>query len=189
MTEIRTFIAVDIAPEIVTRLLAVQQHLRQAEAAVSWVRPEGMHLTLKFLGNVDEARMPAIADALAAIARQHRPFSLRVAGTGAFPTLARPRVVWAGVAAGGDELRALAESIETALAALGFPRETRPFRPHLTLGRVKVPPADRRLADGVAAHRDEDFGEMPVTALTLYRSDLSPQGARYTVLCEARLGE
>jgi len=185
MAEIRTFIAVHVIDAIIARMIAVQQALRCADADVSWARPEGMHLTLKFLGNVPETRIEAIGDALATVAARHAPFTAAVAGTGAFPTLARARVVWAGVTQGAEALGALAHDIEGTLAALEFEREHRPFNAHLTLGRVKSPRGANELATLLTAHANDVFGEMPVTEIVLMRSDLHPDGAQYTALRRA----
>ncbi|MHB9130494.1 MAG: RNA 2',3'-cyclic phosphodiesterase [Armatimonadota bacterium] len=187
MPEIRSFIAVEVDPAIIRRLAEVQAHLRGAGADVSWSRPEGMHLTLKFLGNVAEERIPAIGDALAEVAEHHTPFTVTVAGSGGFPTARRPRVVWAGISDGTTELTALAVDVETTLATLGFPPEERPFRPHLTLGRVKSPGGADKLAALLAEHADDQFGAMQVTEIILMRSELSPKGARYTPLRKAQL--
>ena len=188
-TDIRTFIAIPIDPAILARLAAVQQALRAAGAPVSWTRPEGIHLTLKFLGDVPEDRMPDIGTALTTLALAHTAFALSVDGVGGFPTLHRPRVLWAGIGTGGDAAGAVARDIETALTPLGFPPETRPFTPHLTLGRVKAPEGLDRLAALLTQQADAHFGAMRVEAIQLIRSDLSPTGARYTVLCRAPLRE
>ncbi|HEY3415747.1 MAG TPA: RNA 2',3'-cyclic phosphodiesterase [Armatimonadota bacterium] len=182
VADVRTFIATDIDPAIIARLAALQDVWRAAGAPVAWVRPTGMHLTLKFLGNVPEERLPTVADILTAVAQRHTPFNLTLAGTGGFPNLRRPRVLWVGVTEGAAELAELAREVDDELAALGFPREARPFSPHLTLGRVKAPERLEELRRQVEAQGAEQFGTMRVEGLTFYRSDLSPQGARYTVL-------
>jgi len=189
MAEIRAFIAIEIDPAIITRLTALQQQWRCAEAPVTWSRPEGLHLTLKFLGNVPEERLPSITETLARIAHAHFPFVLRVEGVGGFPTLKRPRVLWAGIGEGSAPATMLAREIETALEALGFPRESRPFNPHLTLGRVKAPDGLARLLALMTPLIDAPFGEMQAQAVSLMRSELSPHGAKYTELYRASLGE
>ncbi len=188
MAEIRTFIAVKVEDTILARLRAVQQHLRTAGVQVAWVPAEGMHLTLKFLGNVAESRLPEITRALQLAANTLSPFHLSVVSVGGFPTPARLRVVWAGIGDGAGALCALAEAVDTQLVACGFPREDRPFTPHITLGRVKSPAGGSRLAELLGEHREETYGEMAVSEIHLIRSNLSPTGARYTVLQVVPLG-
>jgi len=188
MADIRSFIAVAMDEGIIARLAALQQELRRAEAPVSWVRPEGMHLTLKFLGNVPEGQIPRIGDALQGVTAARAPFRICVEGAGAFPNLRRPRVVWADVREGREALIELAAAVDAALAGLGFPPEDRPFSPHLTLGRVKAPNHLEHLAALIQSHVDDRFGEMTAREVILFRSELSPNGAKYTPLRRAALG-
>jgi 2'-5' RNA ligase len=163
-------------------------HLQTRAREVAWVAPENLHVTLKFLGAVDEERLPAVGQALAAVAAAAQRFELVVAGLGAFPTVTRPRVVWAGIAAGAEPLASLASEVDAALGALGFPREERPWVGHVTLGRVRDPRRDPVLAQALAAGAGRPFGRTAVNRLTLMRSDLSPRGARYTPLDSWPLG-
>lgn len=142
-----------------------------------------LHVTLKFLGQIDEARLPAVSDALGVTSRAVR-FELDVRGLGAFPSAARPRVVWAGLDR-AQPLAALAAEVDGALAGLGFPRESRPFAAHVTLGRVREPRRQPALADALA--HAVDLGRLPVTAVSLMRSELHPRGARYTELTRVTL--
>lgn len=185
--EIRSFIAVEAADEVITRLTALQEALRGAGADVGWASPAGLHVTLKFLGNVDEARVPALTVALAAVAGRHAPFAIRLVGVGAFPDPRRPRIVWVGVTEGADSLRALAADVDAAMVAAGFPPEERPFRAHVTLGRVRSLRGLEHLTPLLDRHAADDCGAQPVTAITCMRSDLSPQGARYTALARLPL--
>jgi len=188
VADIRSFIAIDVDDAIIARLATLQQELRGADAQVSWSRPEGMHLTLKFLGNVPEERIPAIGDALQGVAAGRKPFRISMEGTGGFPNLRRPRVLWAAVREGRETLISLAGAVDTALAGLGFPPEDRPFSPHLTLGRVKAPNGLECLTAAMQSHTGDSFGEATVREVILYRSELSPKGARYTPLQRAALG-
>ncbi len=188
VTLIRTFIAIAVDDRLRDTLAAVQHELRAVGTGVAWVCPAGMHLTLKFLGDVEEARVPEIAAALTPVAAAVAPFTATLAGMGVFPTPQRPRVLWAGITAGAEALVALAAGVDAALTALGFPPEPRPFSPHLTLGRLQAPGDTAPLLARLEAYRDTIFGETPITALTLYRSDLSPRGAAYTALARAPLG-
>ena len=156
------------------------ERLRPLAPDVAWVARDNVHLTLKFLGNVETARLPGVEHALAAAAAGQPAFDLAVHGLGAFPASTRARVLWAGVTAGGREAVDLAAGVDDALAALGFPRETRPFAAHVTLGRVRAPRANPRLAAALDA--PEPFGRQHVARVCLMRSELSPRGARYTEL-------
>jgi 2'-5' RNA ligase len=155
---------------------------------VSWVAPENLHVTLKFLGNVDPTRLDAVRSALAAAAPAREAFDLAVQGLGAFPSPTRPRVIWAGVGAGEAPAAALAGRVEELLVPLGFAREARPFAAHVTLGRVREPRPDAALAEALAAGAARPFGLVRVARLSLMRSELSPRGARYTELAGWPLG-
>jgi 2'-5' RNA ligase len=162
------------------RLGDVIEKLRPLVPGVAWVAPDNLHLTVKFLGGVDEGRLADVTAALARAARAAPPFDLHVLGLGAFPSATRPRVLWAGVAAGAEPLTRLASAVDDVLGATGFAREDRAFSPHVTFGRVREPRRQPALADTLDARRD--FGHVQVTKLSLMRSDLSPRGARYTEL-------
>jgi RNA 2',3'-cyclic 3'-phosphodiesterase len=149
---------------------------------VAWVAPENFHITLKFLGGIDEARVPPIVDALRAAAAGHRAFALEIRGLGAFPAPTRPRVLWAGVTGGGEALMALAGAVDAALAGLGFEHEARAFAAHVTLARVREPRRVPPLADAIDRAGAQRFGGPLIDHVALVRSDLSPRGARYTPL-------
>ncbi len=187
MDEIRTFIAIEIPPEVIRALAGVQQQLRQTGAEVSWSRPEGMHLTLKFLGEIPATLAPVIGQTLCEVAASHAPFRLAVCGTGAFPNLHRPRVVWAGVTDGADTVRTLARAVDQALTGLGLRRDEKPYSPHLTLGRVHTQDGVAPMLTRLNAFAQESFGLVTVSAIRLMRSELGPQGARYTMLHRAPL--
>jgi 2'-5' RNA ligase len=145
---------------------------------VAWVARDNLHLTLKFLGDVEAERLGDVTAALAAALAGCPAFDLSIEGLGAFPTASRPRVLWAGVGEGREAAAALARCVDAALAPLGFPPESRPFAAHVTLGRVRVPRTDRRLAEALAA--SGALGRQRVSHAALMRSDLSPRGSRYT---------
>ena len=165
-------------------LAAAQEELRASRASVKWVEPQNLHFTLKFLGDVAEERTEAVTEALREVARRTPPFAGHVAGVGVFPSLSRPRVVWAGMTAGAEELAGLASEVEEALVPLGFERERRAFTPHLTLGRVKSVVNVSNLAEAVQRHAEADFGPLRVDAVYLMRSDLRPSGPVYSPLAE-----
>jgi 2'-5' RNA ligase len=176
----RLFVAVNLPEEIKTRLGAVQDQLRAAQADVSWVRPGNVHLTLKFLGETEEGRLERIQAALGGTARGHAPFAFALTGLGSFGGRA-PRVVWVGVEQGAEPLTRLAEGVEAAMAALGFPREKRGFAAHLTLGRVRSPRNAERLLAALGEWRRELFGSVQVGHVDLMESQLDPRGSIYTV--------
>ena len=179
---IRSFIAIELPDEIRHALAEVQKHLRRDVAGVRWVEPGSIHLTLKFLGDIPAEQIQPIAAAAMGVVQDEPPLSLGVSGLGAFPNPRRPRVIWVGLEGDVARLGRLQTRLEEALGPLGFPREERGFRPHLTVGRVKDPrrPPDltRPLAD-VAVPRCNSFD---VREILLYKSDLRPTGAIYTKL-------
>jgi 2'-5' RNA ligase len=179
---IRTFVAILLDGSTRARLASAVDGLRGAAPGVAWVAEANLHATLKFLGRVDAARLDAAARALRSTVARGPAFSMEIKGLGAFPTPTRPRVIWAGVAGGAEACAAVAEHVEHALAPLGFSAEARAFSPHVTLGRVREPWRDERLAALIRAGAATDFGTVPVRSVSLMRSDLSPRGARYTEL-------
>ena len=154
---------------------------------MAWVAEPNLHITLKFLGQVEEGRVQAIADALRS-AGGLPAFDLELRGLGAFPTPERPHVLWVGAGRGAEAAAALAARVDAGLAALGFPRETRAFASHVTLGRVRRPRRNPELAERVRRAGDRDFGRVRVDAVSLMRSQLSSAGSRYTELAALALG-
>lgn len=193
---LRLFVAVDLPAGAKESLAATVGQLRGVTpAGVRWVNPAGIHLTLKFLGEVDGGLAAPLRAGLqeAAAGMEKAAFPLHLDGLGVFPNRREPRVIWAGI---GGDLGTLAEvqgRVEDAAAALGLARERRAFRPHLTLGRVRdgvTPAARRELGSAVAeqgASLAAEYGWM-VEEISLIRSVLTPQGAVYTTLGTARLG-
>ena len=192
MEQIRTFVAIELDDSIKAGLTELQKRLK-AEAppgAVRWVRPDGIHLTLKFLGNVPASRIKEITRAIAGACRGFGPLLLSVGGLGCFPNSRRPRVLWVGVEEPTGALAKLQRAIEEALAGLGFPPEGRSFHPHLTLGRTqrRVSSGDvRRLGQLVEETEIGQLGRMEAKAISLMRSDLKPTGAVYTRLAAIKL--
>lgn len=182
MPTVRVFIAIDLPVTVKTELGRISQALDEPlpRGVVRWVRPEQMHLTLRFLGDTPVERLPAIQTAMDEAAGQHAPFDLMLAHLGCFPNPKRPRVIWVGlVAAGGQnsrELLALKAALDAGLMPLGWPPEDKPFRAHLTLGRVK----DENAARGIDWSAAVTPLSMPITALYLVESDLRPAGPIYT---------
>jgi 2'-5' RNA ligase len=184
--QIRSFIAVDLAPQVRAALLDVCRKLAAAGADVRWVRPGGLHVTLKFLGPVRRSLLQSVRDCLAAALVGQPQLHLEVRGLGAFPSLRRPRVLWAGIL--GDGLAELARRARAAVEELGFEAEKRVFRPHVTLGRVRSMRGWERLEAAMKSHLEAQFGESNVDAVIVYRSTLRPDGAEYDPLWTIPLG-
>jgi 2'-5' RNA ligase len=182
---VRAFVAVLLPEALRSRLAREIDALRLHAPGVAWVAAENLHVTLKFLGSVDEPRTAEIGAALERAATVPA-FDVDVRGLGAFPSATRARVLWAG-APGAPAFARLAEGIDRALTALGFPPEARGFTPHVTLGRVREPRRNDALAAALEAAATRDFGTLRIDRVSLMRSDLSPRGARYTQLAAVAL--
>lgn len=182
---IRTFVAIDLPEDVQRSIAEFQNCLKQTGASLTWVRPDRIHLTLKFLGNVSQEQLLPIGQKLTQIAVGVSPFSLQPWSCGAFPSLRQMRVVWVGLKGDEGALKHLHTQVEAAMAELGFQREDRPFRAHLTLARVRGKMQLRALQEALTAHRDFHAEAFDVSELVLYKSDLKPEGAVYTPLLRA----
>lgn len=191
MEKIRCFIAVELPQDVKDSLAASQSRLKRAgDGAVKWVAPEGIHLTLKFLGSVDAEKIQAITLAIAQAAKGTGTLKLATRGIGAFPSWQRVRVVWVGLEGDVDRLKILQERADEALKPLGFAPEARAFSPHLTLGRVRetVGSVERhKLGEALSAVNAEGSSDWTATELSLMRSELRPTGAIYSQLAAAGL--
>ena len=185
MEQIRSFIAIELPDEIKRKLGELEDSLRAGGGLpVKWVKPESIHLTLKFLGNITSGRTGEIARAIKAASRGVHPFSVEVDGTGVFPNPRRVRVVWVGLKGDLDTLERLQKNIEAALEKLGFTAEARGFTPHLTLGRVneRAMPEEREALGRLVTGKSFRAGAFRVEAVNLMRSQLTREGAIYTRL-------
>jgi 2'-5' RNA ligase len=185
---VRLFVAIDIPSDVRNAIAADTIALRRTSDAVKWVDTPLLHLTLRFLGECDDARAGVVRAALERIAGAHAPHEVTFAGSGAFPDVRRPRVLWIG-AVTAPQLAALAADVERGVVEAGIEPEPRPFRAHLTLGRARRELADteaRRVAAGLGALKGRYV--VPVTTLHLMRSDLSATGPSYTSIAELPLG-
>jgi len=185
----RLFIAINVDPALRAPLAAVQANLKTTAAPVSWVKPENLHFTLKFLGEVPEARLPALQETFRSSMAGIGRFILSLAGLGTFPPRGRPRVVWVGVEQGVDEMRTLQGRIDETLLPLGFSRETRPLQPHLTLGRVRDVGRLDALLTYLQGTEIGQVGQMDVRCVDLMRSELHPAGSVYTRVESVPLSE
>ncbi len=185
---IRAFIAANLALSVSEEMAKVQSALQKANGDIRWVKPHGFHLTFQFLGNIEQTQVDPILSALRETASRQPQFRVRTQGLGAFPSLARPKVLWAGLS--GEGLQDLNAKIELALGSLGFPAEGHTFRPHITLGRVRSQRGWDKVLERVKEYRQDNFGESLIDTVTLYQSDLSDLesgGTVYTPLGVARL--
>ena len=184
--KIRTFIAVHIPELNLKKIAELQQRLKRQGGDIKWVRPESMHITLKFLGDVNQNQIPSIADSITGAVRNISRFSVSIEGTGTFPNDRRPRVIWTGVREGADVLITLAKRVDKVCSAIGFETETRPYKPHLTLGRVRSVKNIQSTIDTL--NRDMfHAGVFDVNSIFIMKSDLKPQGAVYSVLKTIKL--
>ena len=193
MEQLRCFVAIELEE-------AIRQAIRQTQALLKatpagqycrWVRPEGIHLTLKFLGDVPEDRIDSIAEAIREAAAGHQSFHISFASLGCFPNARLPRVTWVGVEDPSGALQSLQSAVDANLSALGYPPEKRAFHPHLTLGRTRRVTRREQAALGelVKRTRIDQLGEMEIREISLMRSQLRPSGAVYTRLVAAPLGD
>lgn len=185
---IRVFVAAPLAPSVNEEMTKVQTLLRAAGGDVRWVRPHNFHLTFRFLGSLAQPRVGRLLSVLRDAVRQTPRVRVHVRGLGAFPSLDRPRVVWAGVT--GRGLPELAAMLAAALTGAGFPTprtDRQAFHPHVTLGRVRSHRGWQSVSPCVRRHLRHDFGDSTIDAVSLYRSDLRPDGAVYTTLGIAAL--
>jgi RNA 2',3'-cyclic 3'-phosphodiesterase len=185
----RLFAAINFTSKDRQRMARAARRMREAELPVRWAEADQIHLTLKFLGEVRPERVDAVKEVIGRVAAKTKPFTMEMAGSGAFPTTRRPRVIWLGATA-SPELRCLKHDLEWELAPLGFEREVRAFHPHVTLGRVlpDAPAGDFRGFEDLVAQMSFS-SEIPVRSLDLMKSTLSSKGARYEKLVVARLGQ
>jgi 2'-5' RNA ligase len=189
MARLRTFIAVAIDKATRDRAVTLQEALGRAGADVKWIEPENMHLTLLFLGEVEDRTLPAVCRVAADVAAGLAPFEMSVEGAGCFPNARRPKTLWVGVGEGRQELVALHDALEPPLLDLGcYRREERQYTPHLTLGRVKGEAGADQLATALARRSDWQGGQVRVREVLVMSSELRPDGPTYTVLGRGKLG-
>ena len=190
METYRLFIAAELPTNIKAELVDAQAWLRRANSPVSWVAPERMHLTLRFLGATKVALLPKLDRAIRAGLAPYSAMTLQLSGAGAFPNDRRPSIVWAGVGGALTALKGAQAGIEAALSGLGIVPEPKPYHPHLTLGRLRPeadPEQQRRLGDAIRSHPSPAPLEWTVEQVVLFRSDLRHDGPIYTKIVDCRL--
>ncbi len=182
----RSFIAIKLPETVQSSLAELQLELKSTGAHIRWVKPENIHLTLKFLGDTEEKAVDRIISALQGTCNTFEPFRLELRGVGLFPGVRSPRIIWAGVSC-GSALTSIQSDIEKELSLLGFEKENRKFMPHLTLGRFKSSRGQKTIQKKVDHLRDSSCGFVDVTSVSLIKSELSPAGSRYTRIAEIPL--
>ena len=187
MEMVRSFIAIKLPEEIKNKISDLQKTLRGTGADVKWVSPESIHLTLKFLGNIEKTQIEEILSAIKKSSAKIKPFPIEIKSTGVFPKIEYPRVVWIGVKEETKVLLVLQQKIEENLLPMGFEKEGRDFTPHLTLGRVKSQKGKEKLISLLLQSKDISFGKFEVTEINLMQSILEPAGAEYSSLGRVEL--
>ena len=181
---IRVFLAIELSSDVRKKLSELQQQLRKTLPPINWVRPESIHLTLKFLGYVEPSIISQLLSVLKPIGKKQHVFSIDVHGLGVFPQVKHPRIFWIGLTGNTQALQELVLEIEAALEPLGFPPEEKAYHPHLTLARIKRENATVGSAflENQVLEKDQQLGTLTIDRFTLIQSDLDSSGARYTSL-------
>lgn len=183
---IRTFIAAEISPEVQRNLTRDIARFKVMAPLVKWAQPDNLHLTFRFLGDVKETELEELFDALQDGVSDLVPFAMEVRGVGAFPNWRHPRVIWAGCGEGAEDAANLAARIEEVCVDLGYERERRPFRPHFTLGRVKLP-ADADGLESISEGPEKVYGFIDVDAVVVFMSTLRRTGPVYSPMARIEL--
>lgn len=184
---VRTFLAIELPRKIIEALEARQGTWKSRCPGIKWVKPCNMHITLKFLGEIPPGKVQAVIGASSACCSAHAAFSLELRGKGAFPGPARPRVLWIGVRGDLQAAGRLYSDLEARLEHLGFPREKRPFRPHVTVARVRGDAPRGLMKDFLKG--DLSLGPVPVEEVVVFQSRLSPAGPLYIPLARLALAK
>ena len=180
----RCFVAVECGGDkLAAKFKEVRRGLEATRADIKFVEPENIHLTLKFLGEIEPSLMEQVSQVVKETSFQ--PFDARLEGIGVFPNLRRPRVVWAGITDGVSQLAEIWKDVDTKLSRLGFERERRGFSPHITIGRVRSGRNRDRLVEELSTLSDYVFGGLHVDRIVLKKSVLTPRGPIYTTLAES----
>ena len=179
---IRAFIAFELPGSVIAMLANLQHKMRSSGIRAKWVRPENIHLTLKFLGSIQVADIDIVVRCMSESIQGLAPMTLTAKGVGVFPGIKRPRVIWVGLAGQIQLLLEMQGKLEDSLAAIGFPKENRAFRGHLTLGRVKEPVNPSTISQIIQEYEGLHSDEFRVNAIDLFKSTLHPTGSVYTKL-------
>lgn len=185
--DIRAFVALKLPENIISSVKLIQEDLKLYRFPVRWVRPEKLHLTIKFFGEIAEADIKKIGAAMNNCAVSYAPLSLSARGVGVFPSIARPRVIWAGISGEASSLLELRNDLEKRFEKIGFKKEDRPFKGHLTLGRFRERADSVKLVEALKKVRSFESGMFVAGELYLFKSDLRKEGPVYTELLNVPL--
>ena len=183
----RSFAAIFPPPEVRQRIWDLSEGLKKAAGGVKWVERDNIHMTLRFFGDLTDSQLESVGACMRETARGDSPFAVRLAGLGAFPSLSRARVIWVGMQEGRERLTRLADELERRFVEAGLGNTDKPFSPHLTIGRVKVPERNPRLEEAIRTLTFEG-AEFMINGLTLTKSELRPGGPVYSPVVVAKLG-
>jgi len=186
--DLRCFIAIEIPAPVRREITEMADILKKYDADIKWVSVENLHVTLKFLGSTPDKSAPEIRDSLLKMVSSFRPFYIKIVGTGLFPNRKFPRVIWVGVD-NGEALLKLAADIDVSMSLLGYKKEEREFKPHLTLGRVRSREGLTSIVNELDNFKDKEFGLFTVDRIKLMRSELKPKGPEYSCLYEVPFAE
>lgn len=178
---LRCFIAIVIPDSLKKQMIELTDLLKKYDADIKWVNPENIHLTLKFLGNTPQSLLTKINDTLNEAVLPYSPFYIRIYGTGVFPNKKHPRVIWIGIK-DSEILINLRNAIEQSISSLGYQKDEKEFKPHLTLGRMRSQKGIMHIINNLEDFKDKDFGSIYVDNIKLMKSDLKPKGAEYSCL-------
>jgi len=179
--KIRSFIAIELDAHVRDTLTDVQTTLRRSGAHVKWVKAENIHLTLKFLGDVDEKKISLIKDTLRPPLEKISPFEIQISTPGAFPNMNRPRAIWVGISQGNEVIKTIVQDMEDSLGRVGFKKETRPFASHITIGRVRSFKNIHQLAKAISETTLTPL-QQSINHITLFKSTLTSSGPIYEAL-------
>ena len=184
----RSFIAINLPETVREHIGDFIRNLKSAGGNVKWVRSGNIHITLKFLGELEEHKIENIQDVIKRIASNNKPFQVSLEGKGGFPNLSHPRILWIGIQTGYEALKQIAEDMESSLEPLGFLKEKRSFSPHVTVGRVRSVSDIRSLTERM---QKMEFKKtfFKVDQIELIKSDLTPRGPIYTPILTCKIGE
>lgn len=181
--DIRAFLAMETSKDVLQAMSRLQEKLkREISGRISWTRSEGQHLTLKFFGDISPEDVKNISSAVQNSVALRLPVNLKIEKLGVFPDARKPRVLWCGITGDVEKLSIFQKQLDSDFADIGFPREDRPFRAHLTLGRIKDPHGLTGISEALAKYSAFTTGEFTSKELVLFQSNLTPQGAVYTKL-------